>query len=116
MNDNTTKIGGAILIGGLIGAAIAILYAPKSGCRTRKDIIRAARRVKNSTTELIEDAIDEVHDIVSDLKEKASDIVDQGAGLTDKARKEIIATLEQGQKTIEKQKQRFSEALGRHSG
>ena len=115
MNDNTTKIGGAILIGGLIGAAITLLYAPKSGRRTRKDIIRAARRVKNSTTDLIEDTIDDVHDIISDLKEKASDIVDEGAGLTDKAKKEIIATLEQGQKTIEKQKQRFSEALGKHS-
>jgi gas vesicle protein len=116
MNDNTTKIGGAILIGGLIGAAIAVLYAPKSGRRTRKDIIRAARRVKNSATDLIEDTIDNVHDIISDLQGKASDVLERGEGLTDKARKEIISTLEEGQKTIEKQKQRFSEALGKHSG
>jgi len=114
MDDNTTKIGGAILIGGLIGAAIALLYAPNSGRKTRKEIVRTARRVKNSTTDLIEDTIDDVNDIISDLKGKALDIVDQGAGLTDKAKNEIIATLEQGQKIIEKQKQRFSETLGRH--
>ena len=112
MNDDATKIGGAILIGGLIGAGIALLYAPKSGRKTRKDIVRAARRAKNSTADLIEDTIDDVNDFINDLKEKASDMADQGTDLTDKAKKEIMAILEQGQKAIDKQKQKFSEALG----
>ncbi len=113
MNDDMTKISGAILIGGLIGGAIALLYAPQSGRKTRKDIIRAARRAKNSTADLIEDTIDNVNNFINDLKEKASDIADQGgADLTDKAKKEIMAILEQGQKAIDKQKQKFSEALG----
>ena len=112
MNDDTTTIGSAILIGGLIGAAIALLYAPKSGRNTRKDIIRAARRAKNSTVDLIEDTIDNVNEIINDLKEKSSEIADQGTDLTDKAKKEIMAILERGQKAIDKQKQKFSEALG----
>lgn len=112
MNDDTTKIGGAILIGGLIGAAIALLYAPQSGSKTRKDIMRAARRAKNSTVDLIEDAVDDVSDFINDLKEKASEIADQGTDLTDTAKKEIMAILAQGQKAIDKQKQKFSEALG----
>lgn len=112
MNNDKIKIGGAILIGGVIGASIALLYAPKSGRKTRKDIIRVARRAKNSTADLIEDTLDDVNDFMNDLKEKASDIVDQGTDLTDKAKKEIMATLEQGHKAIEKQKQKFSEAMG----
>jgi gas vesicle protein len=112
MNDDATKISGAILIGGLIGAAIALLYAPKAGYKTRKDIMRAARCAKNSTADLIENAIDEVNDFINDLKGKAADIADQGTDLTDKAKKEIMATLEQGQKAIDKQKQKISEALG----
>jgi len=112
MKDNAAKIGGAILIGGLIGIAIALLYAPKSGRGTRKDIARAAHCAKNSTVDLIEDTIDDVNDFASDLREKAADIVDQGVDLSDKAKEEIIATLEQGQKAIERQKQRVSEALG----
>ncbi|MGZ6221871.1 MAG: YtxH domain-containing protein [Syntrophales bacterium] len=112
MNDDTTKIGGAILIGGLIGAAIALLYAPKSGRKTRQDIIRVARRAKNSTVDLIEDAIDDVNDFINDLKEKASGMSGQGTDLTDKAKKEIMATLQEGQKAIDKQKQKISEALG----
>jgi gas vesicle protein len=112
MNNDATKIGGAILLGGLIGASIALLYAPKSGSRTRKDIKKAVRNVKNSTADLIEDAIDDVNDFIDDLKEKASDIIGQGTDLTDKTKSEIITTLEQGQKALEKQKQKISERLG----
>jgi len=112
MEEDTTKIGTAILIGGMIGAAIALLYAPRSGRETRKEIVRAARRGKNRTVDLIEDTIDEVNDLVTDLKKKDLDIVDQGVDLTDKTKKEIVTALEQGQKTIEKQRQKFTEALG----
>ena len=112
MNDDTTKIGVAILVGGLIGASIALLYAPNSGAKTRRELIKAARRTKNSAADLIEDTIEDVNDLMNDLKEKASDIVDQGKDLSDTAKKEIMATLEQGHKAIEKQKQKFSETLG----
>lgn len=111
-NNNARQIGGAFLLGGLIGAAIALLYAPHSGAETRKEIARTARRVKNSAADLIEDTIDDVNDFASDLKEKALDVIEQGADLSDKARKEIAATLEHGQKKIEKQKKKLSEALG----
>ncbi len=114
MNDDRTKTCGAfgaLLIGGLLGAAVALLYAPKSGRETRKDIRRAARYTKNRAADLIEDTIDNVNDLVKDLKERAADIVDRGADLSDKARKEIIARLEQAQKTIEEQKQKFSDKV-----
>lgn len=112
MSDDTAKkcacgvVG--LVIGGLIGAAVALLYAPQSGRETRKDIKRAARRMKNSASDLIEDTIDDVNDFVNDLKKKAAEIVEEGADLSDKARQEIIARLEQVQKAIEEKKQRFS--------
>ncbi len=116
MNDDTAKkcTCGAVglIVGGLLGAAIALLYAPQSGRETRKDIQRTARRLKNSTADLIEDTIDDVSDFVNDLREKAADIVEQGAELSDKAKHDIMATLDQAQKAIEKKKQEFSKNLG----
>ncbi len=111
-SDGTTKICGGILIGALIGGAVALLYAPQSGRKTRKDIMRAASRAKNSTAALIEDTIDDVSDFINDLKARSLEVADQGKDLTDKARKEIMATIEQGQKVIDKQRQKLSEALG----
>lgn len=112
MEEDTTKLGAAILIGGMIGAAIALLYAPQSGRKTRKDITRVARRGKNYTVDLIEDTIDDVSDLVNDLKKQAGDVLVQGVDLSDKTKKEIVSVLEQGQKAIEKQKQKFADALG----
>ncbi|OPY91633.1 MAG: YtxH-like protein [Syntrophaceae bacterium PtaU1.Bin231] len=112
MCDDKKKVCGAFLLGGLIGAAIALLYAPQSGRETRKDISRAARRAKNATVDLIEDTIDDVDHFIRDLKKRAADILDQGADLSDKTKKEIAATLELGQKALEKQRKRLTEALG----
>jgi len=116
MNDDTAKkcTCGAIgvVIGGLIGGAIALLYAPQSGRETRKDIKRAARGIKNSTADLIEDTIDDVNDFMNDLRKKAADVADQGADLSDRAKQDIISTLEKIQKAVEKKKQQFSEKLG----
>ncbi|MFH1025667.1 MAG: YtxH domain-containing protein, partial [Nitrospirota bacterium] len=36
MDDDYKKIAGAFLLGGVIGAVVALLYAPKSGRETRK--------------------------------------------------------------------------------
>ncbi len=112
MENGTTRIGAAVLIGGMIGASVALLFAPQSGSRTRKDIVRAARRGKNFTVDLIEDTIDEVNDFANDLKKRSGDIYDEGVDLSEKTKKEIVATLEQGQKAIERQRHKFTQALG----
>lgn len=112
MKDNRAMIGGAFLLGGAIGAAVALLYAPKSGRETRKDISRAARRIKNSTADLIDDAIEDVNEFANNLKEKAANVVEQGAELSEKAKREIMKTLETGQRSIEKQRKKLTDALG----
>jgi gas vesicle protein len=112
MDRDAARIFGAFLIGGLIGAAIAILYAPQSGRETREDISRAARRVKKSTVNVAEDIVESVNEFASEVKDKATDIIDRGRDLSDSAKREILKTLEHGQKAIEKQRKRITEALG----
>lgn len=111
MNSDSTKIAGAFLLGGMIGAFAALLYAPKSGRETRKDISKVARRVKRETGDLVEDIIHGVDDFASDVKDKATEIIERGKELSDNAKKEIVKTLEHGQKVIEKQKNRIIESL-----
>jgi gas vesicle protein len=111
-NEDVVKVGTAFLIGGAIGAAIALLYAPQSGHETRKDIKRTARRVKNEAVDLVEDTIDRVDDFVDETKDRVTEIIDRGVELSSAAKKEIIKTLDQGQKALEKQKGRIMEAIG----
>lgn len=112
MSDDTKAIAGAFLLGGMIGAGIALLYAPKSGFETRKDISKAARRVKRDAGELVEDTIQNVDEFVGTVKEQATDIIERGVELSDSAKKEVIKSLEYGQKIMEKQKKRIMEGLG----
>jgi gas vesicle protein len=111
-NEDVVKVGAAFMIGGAIGAAIALLYAPQSGRETRKDLKRTARRVKNEAVDLVEDTIDRVDDFVDDTKDRVTELIDRGVELSGAARKEIIKTLEQGQKALEKQKNRVMESIG----
>jgi gas vesicle protein len=110
--DETTRIASAFLIGGLIGAGVALLYAPKSGRETRRDISKAAKRAKRDAVELVEDTIETVNDFVGDVKDRASDIIERGVELSESAKKEVIKTFEHGQKMMEKQKRRVIEGLG----
>jgi gas vesicle protein len=112
MENDYRKIAGAFLVGSLIGAAVALLYAPQSGRETRKDIKKTARRIKKETVYLVEDTVDSINDFAGDVKDKVSDIIERGKDLSDGAKKEIIRNLEHGQKVIEKQRKRIVEALG----
>jgi gas vesicle protein len=112
MNDDYRKIAGAFLLGGLAGAAVALLYAPKSGRETRKDLARTARRIKKETVNLVEDAVESINDFATDVKDRVTDIVEKGMDLSDSAKKEIVKNLENGQKIIEKQRRRIVDAFG----
>jgi gas vesicle protein len=112
MDEDYKKVALAFLIGGAVGAGIALLYAPQSGRDTRKDIAKTARRVKKETVNLVEDAVDSINDFASDVKDKVGDIIDRGKDLSEDAKKEVLRNLEQGQKVIEKQRKKVIEALG----
>jgi gas vesicle protein len=112
MKDNVRVVGAAFLVGGIVGTALALLFAPQSGRETRKDISKTARRVKNKAVDVLEETIEDVDDFVDNLREVAADIMDQGMDLSDKARKEIAKTLAHGQSVIEKQRKKISESLG----
>jgi gas vesicle protein len=57
--NNQSPVGGyltAVAIGALVGAGIALLYAPYSGKETRKLLKRRAGQLKNRAADVIEDA------------------------------------------------------------
>lgn len=112
MDDGLKKIAGAFLIGGAIGAIVALFYAPQTGKQTRKDISRTARKIKREAVDLVDDTIDYIHDFTGDIKDKVSDIIDSGKELSNSAKKEILKNLEHGQKVLEKQKKRIADTLG----
>ncbi|MDR1952476.1 MAG: YtxH domain-containing protein [Elusimicrobiota bacterium] len=60
----------AFLIGGVIGAAVGLLYAPKAGKETREDLKRLGENLSDNIVDLAEDAKEKGHKIYKSGKEK----------------------------------------------
>lgn len=53
------QVAGLLICGAAAGAAVALLYAPKAGAQTRKDIRRFSKKTANQLDNLQEDLRDQ---------------------------------------------------------
>ena len=60
-----------LLVGGGIGAALALLFAPKSGVELRSDIADVSRRGYDATVEKASDLRSRSTDVIETVKDKA---------------------------------------------
>lgn len=76
-NINTKDFIIGTLIGGIVGAAAALLSAPKSGKELRSDLNQQAGVVKDKTSQFRESAVERSTDFANRAKEKSSTIYKQ---------------------------------------
>jgi gas vesicle protein len=76
--SRTKPVLGGLLLGGLIGAGTALLFAPQSGQRTRADIQNKTVELRDRTTDTVKDAVSQVkskaRQVTSDVRDKASEL------------------------------------------
>jgi gas vesicle protein len=63
-----------LVIGGLVGAAIALLLAPQSGEQTRTQIREASLELKDRANETIAEAREKAEAITADARRRAEEI------------------------------------------
>ncbi len=112
--ENNRITSGALMLiaGGIIGAGLALLFAPQSGKRTRRDIARLAKKTKHKAEDAIDDVIDTVSDMAEAIGDKTADILDQGKDMAHDAKKELMRAIEDGQAKLEKQRARLAKLIG----
>ncbi|GAB6183366.1 YtxH domain-containing protein [Thermodesulfovibrio hydrogeniphilus] len=106
------KILAAFLLGGVIGAAFALLYAPKSGEETRREIKKKAKELKKKTVRAAEDIYEEMEEISDMIKRKMKELKEKGHELSEDAREEILNQIDKLSKMIEEKKKKLLEKLG----
>ena len=97
------------LAGGIIGAVLAILYAPDSGEKTRQKVKEGADKAWQKARELEKNCLDRVQGIVNDIKSKVTQLVEEGKTLAEDKKKELLAAIEAGKKALEEEKKRIEE-------
>lgn len=77
-NNNTMIFLKGLITGAILGGLAALVFAPKSGKKFRKDISKKANRLIDDTNQLIENAGKKASGIISDARKKAEDMFDEG--------------------------------------
>ncbi|MGO9014535.1 MAG: YtxH domain-containing protein [Dissulfurispiraceae bacterium] len=85
----------SFLLGGMVGAGLALLLAPQSGPETRKKIMDIADDVKEKAGEYVAQA-----------KEKVTSTVEKGKSFVDEKKSLIAAAFEAGKEAYEKEVQK----------
>ena len=87
----------SFLLGGVVGAGLALLFAPQSGRETRQKIKDLADDVKEKSAEYVHQA-----------KEKATSLVEEGKGYYDEKKSILKSAVEAGKEAYEKEKEKYS--------
>ncbi len=92
---------GLFLTGAMVGAAVALLYAPQSGAQTTKDVKKFAQNTVNKLDDLQENIRDQVADWVNDVSEVVRDGVDRGKKLTTQGYEKVLQGFDDTKKCVE---------------
>ena len=109
----SAMLGGILLVaGGLVGAGVALIFAPQSGRQTRRDIARYSRKVRRQAEDIVDEFAGNVHGMVESIGERAEDILDRGKDMAHEAKLDLLKVIDEGQAKLEKQKSRLAKLIG----
>ena len=86
----------SFLLGGVVGAGLALLFAPQSGRETRQKIKDLTDDVKEKSAEY-----------VNQVKEKATSLVEEGKGYYEEKKSVLKSAVEAGKEAYEKEKEKY---------
>jgi gas vesicle protein len=84
------------VIGGFVGAAIGMLFAPKSGEETRAYLANRAKDGSEFLASRAKEGTDYLVNQKQALEERASTVIEQGKELLNRQRESIAAAIEAG--------------------
>jgi gas vesicle protein len=116
-DSNNSAVVGALMLmaGGIIGAGIALMYAPQSGEKTRKGLARYAKKTRRRTedaVEAVEDFSEHVVDMAEAVGERASEILEKGKDMAYGAKKGLLKAIQDGEARLEKERSRLTKMIG----
>jgi gas vesicle protein len=102
---------GILFAGAIVGAAIALLYAPQTGVRTRKGIKKFAGKTVDRLDDLQEDLRDQVADGIDGITGVVKDGVDRGKKLGADGYEQVLQGFDNAKKHLEEGKRRLERLI-----
>jgi gas vesicle protein len=98
------------LVGGVIGAGIALLMAPKSGKAMRKDVKDFAIRARDTISATIDTTIDKSKTLYEDGKTAVVGAIDNGKALYEEGKTAVVDAIDAGKDAFLKERDRHRRA------
>lgn len=94
-----------LLVGGVIGAATALLFAPRSGEETRASIRDKAIDLRDRTTESVKDTVSQAksraYELKDDVWEKAEELKERGKQTAEEQLDRVSHAVKNGKKKVQ---------------
>jgi len=111
MSERNGDLLKGLIIGGLIGAALGILYAPKSGKETREDIARKTEELMNKAKEEYEKAVIKSKQAYEAAIKRLQDMEIAAKAKVEEVENKVSEFAEQSAETIQDNKTRLKKAI-----
>jgi gas vesicle protein len=111
-NDDVMMGAMLVLVGAILGAGAALLFAPQSGRRTRRDISRYARKTSKVVEGVAGEIVGSVAGMADAVEEKAEEVLEKGKELTKESLEAVLDALNDGQQRLGRQRDRLVKLLG----
>lgn len=93
----------SFLLGGMVGAGLALLLAPQSGPETRRKIREFADDVKDRTNDCVDQAKEKATGLYDQVKEQVTSTVEKAKEMIDEKKSAITAAVDAGKEAYEKE-------------
>ena len=86
--------------GAMIGAGIALLFAPQSGRQTRRDIVRMGRIAGSKAEEMRLQMRDSLMEMADDISDQLQQQIDHGMEWTERAAEKVQGAVDAGKRIV----------------
>lgn len=87
---------GSFLLGALAGAAVALLFAPRTGAETREDLRRTARRAQEGARDLVDDVAESLGETLEGARSAVERQVESARGAVEVKRSQVSQAIDAG--------------------
>gem|GEM_PF-143431 len=102
---------GALFLGLAIGAGLALLFAPKSGEETRRDIERQARRARERASEFADEFSNNVSDTLDQARHEVEDRLDAARDAMEVRRRQVARAVEAGRAAAQQAREELEQRI-----
>ena len=107
-----TQAAGCMLAGATLGAAVALLFAPQSGIRTRRQIRRLAGNTAERLDAFQEGIRGQTADWVEDISEVVKGQVERGKKLGSESCQKVLQSFDNAEQCVEEGRSRIELLIG----